>query len=230
MTLPEKKALLAGKHPLPTCPFAQWVIFMDSIAHVNYSLGSMIEDLNLTADISGVSRSTIFPCVYDYLSSLGLNDQEQELTATSKLTFPFEKIDSIDYLENTVTPPPPTDFHSVLKAEGIDTQTYQLFCDIWRTLRVANMLQLMKIYAVLDVLYLNDCLTYYFDQIHKITGHYPSYYLTISSLALDAALRHSRDPVKKTTIQLEMLSEPIYKKFDSMLIGKNTRSFIHRFQ
>ena len=229
LTLPEKKALLASKLPLPKCPFAQWIQFMDSISHISYPLGSMIEDLNLTADKSKVNRSTIFPCVYQYLGSLGLNDQEQELTATSKLTFPFEKIDSINYLENTIAPPPPTDFHSILRSEGIDTQSYKLFCDIWRTLKVSNMLQLMKIYAVLDVLYLNDCLAYYFDQIHKITGHYPSYYQTISSLALDAALRHSHDPVKTSTIQLEMLSEPIYKKFETMLIGKNIHSFIHSF-
>ena len=221
LTEQEKQAHRNLQSKLPSCPYSQYLEFRDSIAFCGFPLSKMIDDVGKTGEKTSIERSDMFPSVYRYLSSLGLSRENQDLVSSAKITFPFEKISSISSLTSVTTPPPIGDFGSLLRAEEmIPSDQYNLFCKVWNVLNADTMLDMFSLYVSLDCLYLGDCLAFYFEEIYNTTELYPLYYKTISGLALDSALFHARDPVKKRSLlRLPLLSPKIYEKFKVRLIA-----------
>ena len=180
----------------------------------------MVNDVSAAATQLNLARSRIFPGVYQYLASLGLNEEQQEVVSSAKIVFPFERISTISSLTTITTVPPREDFASLLRAEDtISIDLYDLFCRVWQILNADNMLTMFTVYVALDTLYLGDVLAFYFERIFNVTELYPLWYRTISGLALDSALLHSKDPVKKNSLlKLPLLSSGIYEKFKVKIV------------
>ena len=180
----------------------------------------MVSDVTAAAAKMNVPRATMFPGVYKYLAALGLSEEEQEIVSSAKIVFPFERISTISSLETVTSVPPREHFASLLRAEEtISLELYELFTRVWEILHTDNMLTMFAVYVDLDTLYLADCLAFYFERIFSATELYPLFYKTISGLALDAALLHSKDPVKKNSLlKLPLLPAEIYDKFKVIIL------------
>ena len=225
----EKRHYKQLKLPLPFCPFSQYLLFQDSISMVPFGLGQIIDDLRDTAAALNIEKSKMFPSVYGYLKSLGLSDEAQEMVAHSKMSFPFEQISRFSSLLVT-TPPEKEAFSSLLKGKDPDLDKIHLnFVSVWQALGAKNMLDIFRAYVKLDSAFTADALHWYFERIQEVTGCYATHYRSISSLAMDSALKNSTDPIKKNdTVQLPMLSERIYDIFAKMLKGGLATVFAHK--
>ena len=180
----------------------------------------MVSDVTAAAAKMNVARSRIFPGVYKYLADLGLSEEEQNVVSSAKIVFPFERISTISSLTSVTSVPPREHFASLLRGEDtISLDLYELFKQVWEILHTDNMLTMFAIYVDLDTLYLADCLAFYFERIYSATELYPLFYKTISGLALDAALLHSKDPVKRNSLlKLPLLPQEIYDKFKVIVV------------
>ena len=196
---------------------------------IPYGLGQIVDDLRDTATILNIEKSVMFPSVYGYLRSLGLDNEAQEMVAHCKLSFPFEQISQFSSLLVT-TPPAKEAFSSLLKGKDPDLdKIHSNFVSVWRALGAKNMLDVFRAYVKLDSAFLADGLHWYFEKIRGITGCYATHYRSISSLAMDSALKNSTDPVKRNeTVQLPMLSEKMYGVFAKMLKGGLATVFAHK--
>ena len=157
----------------------------------------------------------MFSSVYSFLQSLHLSPEDQDCISQAKLKFPFEKISSIDFLVSTTEILPRTEFTSLLRAETeIGIEDYNLFCRVWNILKAENLLQMFRVYLILDTAYLCDSLSYYFENIYQTTNLHPIYFRTISALALSSCLLHCVNPIKPhSMLRLPLLSKEIYEKF-----------------
>ena len=126
---------------------SQFVVLTDSLSIIGYPIARMVQDLQDTAKKLLIPTKTMFPSVYAFLESLGLNQQSQELIASTKLSFPFEKIKSFSYLKECTVIPPIEDFSSLLRdtTTGI-TSEYENFGKVWRALNAKNMLDMFHVY------------------------------------------------------------------------------------
>ena len=132
-----------------------------------------------------IAFNKISKSVYKYLEGLGFEEETIKLITTSKISMPFERIDSMSYLTDMTDPPPRSHFSSVLKSEEIiSIEKYQQFLEIWRRLNVTSLFQLFSLYLCLDSLYLGDSCQFYAEQIYNITGFHMTCFSTISGLAL----------------------------------------------
>ena len=129
-------------------PFSQqYVTLQDSISLIGFGLGRIIEDLKQTAIKTNTSQSTMFPSVYSFLESLGLDLASQSLVASKKISFPFEKINSFAYLRNCTSVPPLEHFSSLLRGDETgNLNEYTNFTEVWRALNAENMLDMFHIY------------------------------------------------------------------------------------
>ena len=144
-------------------------------------------------------------------------------TIKTKLIMPFEQISSLDYLQNTTSPPPLDHFSSSLHPEPVKESDYQNFVHQWNLMKCKNLLQLFLLYSATDSFLLLDCITYHFEQLYNICGIYPSHFTTISSYSLRSALKNTADPVHKyRKIRIPLLSKDVYDVFSECL------RYIHR--
>jgi hypothetical protein len=150
------------------------------------------------------------------------------LTALTALTFPFSSLQThlfssqnYEYLVTTVEPPPIQHFSSLLSnVKQIDDEKYQVFLETWKRLKILNLKELFEIYLILDVIFLNTALKYYFETMWQRTRLYPAFYLTISSYALSAAMLNSKDPKNGSKpLRLPFLDSQTHELFSQTLQG-----------
>ena len=210
-----------------SCPFTREIVLLDSYAHVGYSLGAIVDDLNATAIKTNQPLKDIFATTYTYVTKRGYTDEQFEFLVRKKMIMPFQKMDSLNYMLQQTAIPPRDHFTGPLKPD-LDEDGYHNFVTIWRLLDIQNLYELVALYAGLDTAELLDAMVYYHDQIYKIIGLYPTHYQTISSLAASSFLRHNKDPVEKhSSLKLELLSEDLFQLFTECLRGGYSCTFAH---
>ena len=181
----------------------------------------MIEDLHRVAASKNLCTKDMFPHTYQYAQTQGFSEEQFLAIAKGKFHMPYEICSSASVMRDVKSPPTPDQFASVLRGTtGLTAIEMKEFSDIWQILDIQDLFHLQTIYVACDTTHLADCLVYYLNELHRITGLWPSHFITLASQALTSALYNCNDPKYPTQkIFLPFLSSEIYQKFEQALIG-----------
>lgn len=117
-----------------------------------------------------------------------------------KGVYPYEYMDSIKRLSETILPPKET-FYLRLSGDGISDKDYEHMRNVWKQFGMKTLRDYHDLYNKSDVLLLGDVFDNFRDVCIETYGLDPAWYYTAPGLAWDAAL-------KITDVKLELLSDP----------------------
>ena len=124
---------------------------------------------------------------------------EQVKLLKQKGFFPYDYLDDIEKLK-IKKPPKQEAFYSKLTGQGINNVNYRHVLNVWKTCKMKNFKDYLKLYNITDVLLLADVFENFRDVCLKNYGLDPVYYYTAPGLAWDACL-------KITGVNLELLTD-----------------------
>ena len=159
------------------------IIFKDSMKFLNTSIEALVN--NLPEDGFKNLEKYFKPYQAKLLKQKGF--------------FPYEYLDNLEKLKDTITPPQDA-FYSNLSGKGINEGCYGHVLNVWKKFNIKTLKDYLKLYNISDVLLLADIFENFRDICLKNYGLDPVYYYTAPGLAWDAML-------KITKINLELLSD-----------------------
>ena len=165
----------------------------------------------------------VFKNTYSFAKELGLTHNDCIKYCSAKIWMPFELLRSIDYMKSIVNIPDRHLFQNRLSNSGQipSEEQHKRFSWLWNTFGCENLLDAIAAYVACDTLYLSDLVIFQYSKIHRLLSLWPSWYLTISQLALQGALLNAKNPLnKQTPLQIPVLKKEISQSFDAALIGK----------
>ena len=159
------------------------IIFKDSMKFLNTSIEALVN--NLPEDGFKNLEKYFKPYQAKLLKQKGF--------------FPYEYLDNLEKLKDTITPPQDA-FYSKLSGKGINEGCYEHVLNVWKKFNIKTLKDYLKLYNISDVLLLADVFENFRDICLKNYGLDPVHYYTAPGLAWDAML-------KMTKINLELLSD-----------------------
>ena len=159
------------------------IIFKDSMKFLNTSIEALVN--NLPEDGFKNLEKYFKPYQAKLLKQKGF--------------FPYEYLDNLEKLKDTITPPQNA-FYSNLSGNGINKGCYEHVLNVWKKFNIKTLKDYLKLYNISDVLLLADIFENFRNICLKNYGLDPVYYYTAPGLAWDAML-------KITKINLELLSD-----------------------
>ena len=159
------------------------IIFKDSMKFLNTSIEALVN--NLPEDGFKNLEKYFKPYQAKLLKQKGF--------------FPYEYLDNLEKLKDTITPPQNA-FYSNLSGNGINKGCYEHVLNVWKKFNIKTLKDYLKLYNISDVLLLADIFENFRNICLKNYGLDPVYYYTAPGLAWDAML-------KMTKINLELLSD-----------------------
>ena len=159
------------------------IIFKDSMKFLNTSIEALVN--NLPEDGFKNLEKYFKPYQAKLLKQKGF--------------FPYEYLDNLEKLKDTITPPQDA-FYSNLSGKGINKSCYEHVLNVWEKFNIKTLKDYLKLYNISDVLLLADVFENFRDICLKNYGLDPVHYYTAPGLAWDAML-------KITKINLELLSD-----------------------
>ena len=159
------------------------IIFKDSMKFLNTSIEALVN--NLPEDGFKNLEKYFKPYQAKLLKQKGF--------------FPYEYLDNLEKLKDTITPPQDA-FYSNLSGKGINKSCYEHVLNVWKKFNIKTLKDYLKLYNISDVLLLADVFENFRNLCIKNYGLDPVYYYTAPGLAWDAML-------KITKINLELLSD-----------------------
>ena len=159
------------------------IIFKDSMKFLNTSIEALVN--NLPEDGFKNLEKYFKPYQAKLLKQKGF--------------FPYEYLDNLEKLKDTITPPQDA-FYSNLSGKGINESCYEHVLNVWKKFNIKTLKDYLKLYNISDVLLLADVFENFRDICLKNYGLDPVHYYTAPGLAWDAML-------KMTKINLELLSD-----------------------
>ena len=159
------------------------IIFKDSMKFLNTSIEALVN--NLPEDGFKNLEKYFKPYQAKLLKQKGF--------------FPYEYLDNLEKLKDTITPPQDA-FYSNLSGKGINESCYEHVLNVWKKFNIKTLKDYLKLYNISDVLLLADVFENFRDICLKNYGLDPVHYYTAPGLAWDAML-------KVTKINLELLSD-----------------------
>ena len=159
------------------------IIFKDSMKFLNTSIEALVN--NLPEDGFKNLEKYFKPYQAKLLKQKGF--------------FPYEYLDNLEKLKDTITPPQDA-FYSNLSGKGINKGCYEHVLNVWKKFNIKTLKDYLKLYNISDVLLLADIFENFRNICLKNYGLDPVYYYTAPGLAWDAML-------KMTKINLELLSD-----------------------
>ena len=159
------------------------IIFKDSMKFLNTSIEALVN--NLPEDGFKNLEKYFKPYQAKLLKQKGF--------------FPYEYLDNLEKLKDTITPPQDA-FYSNLSGKGINKSCYEHVLNVWKKFNIKTLKDYLKLYNISDVLLLADIFENFRNICLKNYGLDPVYYYTAPGLAWDAML-------KITKINLELLSD-----------------------
>ena len=104
--------------------------------------------------------------------------------------------------------------------ECISELDYEQFVWSWTTLRCPNLLTLENLYCICDSTHLADLTIYHFTKLHQTTGLWGSNFLTISQMAMSAALFNCSNPTGEgERLRLQVVPEEAALEYDQAIFG-----------
>ena len=159
------------------------IIFKDSMKFLNTSIEALVN--NLPEDGFKNLEKYFKPYQAKLLKQKGF--------------FPYEYLDNLEKLKDTITPPQDA-FYSNLSGKGINKGCYEHVLNVWKKFNIKTLKDYLKLYNISDVLLLADIFENFRNICLKNYGLDPVHYYTAPGLAWDAML-------KITKINLELLSD-----------------------
>ena len=159
------------------------IIFKDSMKFLNTSIEALVN--NLPEDGFKNLEKYFKPYQAKLLKQKGF--------------FPYEYLDNLEKLKDTITPPQDA-FYSNLSGKGINKGCYEHVLNVWKKFNIKTLKDYLKLYNISDVLLLADIFENFRNICLKNYGLDPVHYYTAPGLAWDAML-------KMTKINLELLSD-----------------------
>ena len=159
------------------------IIFKDSMKFLNTSIEALVN--NLPEDGFKNLEKYFKPYQAKLLKQKGF--------------FPYEYLDNLEKLKDTITPPQDA-FYSNLSGKGINKGCYEHVLNVWKKFNIKTLKDYLKLYNINDVLLLADIFENFRNICLKNYGLDPVHYYTAPGLAWDAML-------KITKINLELLSD-----------------------
>ena len=159
------------------------IIFKDSMKFLNTSIEALVN--NLPEDGFKNLEKYFKPYQAKLLKQKGF--------------FPYEYLDNLEKLKDTITPPQNA-FYSNLSGKGINKGCYEHVLNVWKKFNIKTLKDYLKLYNISDVLLLADIFENFRNICLKNYGLDPVHYYTAPGLAWDAML-------KITKINLELLSD-----------------------
>ena len=159
------------------------IIFKDSMKFLNTSIEALVN--NLPEDGFKNLEKYFKPYQAKLLKQKGF--------------FPYEYLDNLEKLKDTITPPQDA-FYSNLSGKGINKSCYEHVLNVWEKFNIKTLKDYLKLYNISDVLLLADVFENFRDICLKNYGLDSVHYYTAPGLAWDAML-------KITKINLELLSD-----------------------
>ena len=204
-----------------SCIYRRDIRFIDSCLFIRSSLSNMISDLHIAGKKEKLPIESTFRATYEYSLKMGYSHEQFVVLTGPSLDIPYEFCTDYAKLENTIHPPPPAAFQSLLtNKQCLDDDQYANFIRVWHLFGIENLLQLYQIYASVDVTSMADAIIFFFNKLHLICGLYPSHFVTLSGLALDSMLANCTSPANShKSIFIPFLSERVYNLFKKGLIG-----------
>ncbi|XP_018406268.1 PREDICTED: uncharacterized protein LOC108782483 [Cyphomyrmex costatus] len=119
-----------------------------------------------------------------------LSDEDFDLL-THKGVFPYEYVDNVERLNDTLLPPRES-FHSSLTGDTVSESDYAHAENVWQRFSVRTLGEYSDLYLKTDVLLLADVFENFRDSCVASYGLDPAHYYTLPGFTWDAMLKHTR--------------------------------------
>jgi hypothetical protein len=174
-------------------PITFEIRFLDSIAFMNSSIESLVENLK-----TGCKTIHELRVAFPNTSKHFTDDNQMELM-TQKGVYPYDFIDTYDKM-NMNSLPPRNAFYSKLYGSECSLKDYSQAKTVWKAFNCEKFLDYHNLYLKSDVLLLADVWASFRETCFKNYQLDCTYYYTAPGLSFDAMLKH-------TKIELELLSD-----------------------
>ena len=144
----QEKSMRKENKPLPVCVYARTVSFRDSYSIVPHSLDTLVKDLHSVSRKTGKPLRCLFKNTYTFAKNANFTDEQFQAWVQSKLVMPFNLLTDIDKIKSYTSPPPKHEFLNLLSNSNtpITDSDYSVFVNIWETLEIRSLLDLLWIY------------------------------------------------------------------------------------
>ena len=134
--------------PLPICIYARTVSFRDTYSIVPHSLDALVKDLHSVSKNTGQPLTSLFHNTYTFAKNANFTDHQFHVWVQSKLVMPFNLLTNIDKIKSYTSPPPKHEFLNLLSNSNtpITDSDYDVFVNVWETLKIQSLLDLLWIY------------------------------------------------------------------------------------
>ncbi|KYN30743.1 hypothetical protein ALC56_14987 [Trachymyrmex septentrionalis] len=119
-----------------------------------------------------------------------LSDEEFELL-TRKGVFPYEYVDCVEKLRDTLLPPRES-FYSSLTGDTVSESDYAHAANVWQRFSIRTLGEYSDLYLKTDVLLLADIFENFRESCVASYGLDPAHYYTLPGFTWDAMLKHTR--------------------------------------
>ncbi|KYN36507.1 hypothetical protein ALC56_09142, partial [Trachymyrmex septentrionalis] len=152
--------------------------FIDSFKFLNTSLDKLASYLD--RDKLKIIRSKFS----------ALSDDEFKLL-TRKGVFPYEYVDCVEKLRDTLLPPRES-FYSSLTGDTVSESDYAHAANVWQRFSIRTLGEYSDLYLKTDVLLLADIFENFRESCVASYGLDPAHYYTLPGFTWDAMLKHTR--------------------------------------
>ena len=220
MTREERASELAANRRPKPCPFKRSVLMADSYLYLNFSLDTIIAEVNQAKEKENLSIQEVFPCTMRFLTHQKYTPSQIALLLKKKISIPYEALKNFQCLRQTSCPTP-DQFKSVLRGtDGLSAQEMRDFQEIWTALKIPDLFSLLKLYVQMDSCQAADGIAYYYTKLFQACHLHPLHFLTVSSFSLAAAILNSADPHHaRKKLFLPYLTQSVHELFTDRLIG-----------
>ena len=173
------REMAENRRPKP-CPFKRVVIMTDSYSYLNFSLDTIINEVNTAQEKENLSVQEIFPTTMKFLTHQNYSESQIALLLKKKISIPYEALKNFRCLRQT-TCPTADQFKSVLRnKEGLTSEEMKDFEEIWNALAIPDLFSLLKLYVQMDSCQASDGIAYYYSKLFHACQLHPLHFLTIS--------------------------------------------------
>ena len=156
-------------------------VFKDSFQLLSGSLSELADDLALSDNEFRLLKQAKL-----------VNTQEQFTLLFKKAVYPYEWVDSVKQLQNTLEFPAHECFYSSLTGKNISLNDYNTGKELYFKLKCKNMLEYTELYCKLDTLLLAEVVFSYREFIWDEFNLAIENYLSTPQIALDACLKSTK--------------------------------------
>ena len=171
-------------------------VMIDSAAFLHASLSELVDDLAKDRGMCGSKQGHRFKI----LDQSGLYDTRKpwlKELLLKKAAFPYEYVTSLEIMKKTREIPDISHFFSSLNNSTVSAADYEHSKTVFKAFNCRHLLDFCRLYNLLDVFLLAECITKFRKVIMKEVGLEVTNYISLPQMALDMML-------KTTGVEIEL--------------------------